>query len=555
VRITGLPAALIIVGVFAGLCALVWRLLQLRRRARVLAERGETQYRALFEQSPCPMFVYDPRTQLILTANHAAVKLLAHTSEALGQLTLQSLFVPNVAGDAMQRLHGGDADQHGALISRMRRGDGSCIDVDVRDRPLDAAAGHGRLLMVLDVTERLSAERALRDAEQRARAAGEMLHSLIDVAPQAIIAIDHEHRVTLWNRAAEALFRWPADEVLGKPVPYIPPEHRKSFVDRKRAVDQRGTLGPTGVTRMRKDGARIELLAAAGAVKNADGTPSGYIGVFTDLTQHRLLEAQLRQSQKLEAVGRLAGGIAHDFNNVLMVITSYVEMLQAQHRDDADSEDLAEIAAAAGRAAVLTRQLLTFSRNEITQLSTVDINDVVTRIQPMLRRVSAEHMHLRTSLAPDLGWVLADVGQLEQVILNLALNASDAMSDGGSLLLETANVVLDAGYLLTHPEVIPGAYVMLAASDTGCGMDEAMLGKIFEPFFTTKEPGRGTGLGLAMAYEAVRQAGGHIWVHSEVGSGTTFQIFLPRVDAAAQSPTAVSQPTTTMGGGGMVLLA
>jgi PAS domain S-box-containing protein len=554
-RITGWPAGVIIFSFFAGLFALVWRLLRLRRRARVLTRRGENQYRMLFERNPGPMFAYDTRTLAILTVNHAAAELLGHTNDAFTQLTLRDLLAPEVAADATQALcSAADTNQDSALLTRMSRQNGVRIDVDVRGRPLDGKGSHACLVMMLDVTERLAAERALRESEQRARTASEVLRSLIDVAPQAIIALDRDYRVTLWNRAAEILFGWSAAEVLGRDVPYVPPEHRESFLERKRSIDRRGAIEPSEVTRMRKDGTRVELLAASGTVEDVDGTASGYIGVFTDLTHHHLLEAQLRQSQKLEAVGRLAGGIAHDFNNVLTIITSYVQVLQAQHDRDAGSEELAEIAAAARRAAALTRQLLTFSRKQMVHLATVNVNDVVTAIEPMLRRVGAENIQLRTSLAPDLGSVFADAAQLEQVILNLAVNASDAMPDGGSLVLETANVELDDDYVSSHADVIPGPYVMLAASDTGSGMNEATLARIFEPFFTTKEPGRGTGLGLAMAYEVIRQARGHFWVYSELDGGTTFKIYLPRVDAAAQWTTTPSQPMAEAGRGGTVLL-
>jgi len=336
-------------------------------------------------------------------------------------------------------------------------------------------------------------------------------------------------------------------------VPYLPDDQRTNYHDRKTLI-RKGGIGPSEVTRLRKDGTIIEVLATAGVVTDASGDPTGYIGVFTDLTQHRNLEAQLRQSQKMEAVGRLAGGLAHDFNNMLTVITSYVELLQSAHASDADTDDLAQIASATTRAARLTRQLLTFSRKQIVQLSPVNVNDVVARIEPMIRRVSAENIVLRTSLADDLDIILADESQLEQVILNLAVNAADAMPDGGSLVLETTNVELDDDYVLAHPEVIPGKYVMLAASDTGCGMSESTISKVFEPFFTTKDPGRGTGLGLATAYAIVRQAGGHIWVYSEVGSGTTFKIYLPRIERGALAPTAPHQFSSSVGRGGTVLL-
>jgi PAS domain S-box-containing protein len=469
------------------------------------------------------MFVYDSRSQEILTANHTAAVLLDYTDDAFRRLKLRDLFAGAIAGDAMHELRGGSRTNPNApLLTRMCRRDGSCFDVEARDQALDSYSPHARLVVVIDVTERLA-------AEESARASSEFLRSLIDVAPQAVLALDKQHRITLWNNAAENLFGWSADDVLGKPVPYLPDGQQANYVARKALIDEKGGIGPSELTRLRKDGTTVDVLATAGVVRDADGAPAGYIGVFTDLTQHRLLEAQLRQSQKMEAVGRLAGGLAHDFNNMLTVITSYVEILQSQHRSDADTDDLAQIAEATSRAAVLTRRLLTFSRKQAVSLSEVDLNDVVARIEPMLQRVSSESIVLRTSLAPHLDTVLADAAQLEQVILNLAVNAADAMPDGGTLLLETANVELDDDYASTHPEVTPGPHVMLAASDTGFGMDESTLSKVFEPFFTTKEPGRGTGLGLATAYAIVHQAGGHISVDSEVGSGTTFRIYLPKV--------------------------
>jgi two-component system cell cycle sensor histidine kinase/response regulator CckA len=554
ILITGWRAALIVFGFLGGLIGIVWRLLFLRRKSRLLARRGELQYRALFDQNLCAMFVYDTRTLAILTANQAASALVGHSADAFTRLTLRDLFSADGAVEAMQRLHAGsEADEDSILITRMTRTNGARLDVDVRGRQLDDADGNTRLVMVLDVTRRLAAEHALRGAEQRARATSEMLRSLIDVAPQAIVAVDRQYRVTLWNHAAESLFGWPATEVLGNLIPYIPPELDAQVQARRRQVDAGGGGVPSEVTRLRKDGTRIELLAASGVVRDADGKESGYLGIFTDLTTHRLLESQLRQSQKLEAVGRLAGGLAHDFNNLLTVITSYVEMLRAPHDAAVQGAYLAEIGGAATRAAALTRQLLTFSRRQVVQTSIVNMNDVVSQIEPMLRRVSAQNISLRSVLAPDLGSVLADPAQLEQIILNLAVNASDAMPDGGSLTLETANVELDAAYVSTHAEVTPGSYVMLSVSDTGYGMTDETLAKIFEPFFTTKEAGRGTGLGLAITYEVVRQARGHIWVYSEVDAGAIFRIYLPRVQADAAHLTP-ARPVPVVRRGGTALL-
>ena len=296
--------------------------------------------------------------------------------------------------------------------------------------------------------------------------------------------------------------------------------------------------------------------AVAGSTVAMTGRPlgGGYndimggVAVLRDVTQQRELEVQLSQSQKMDAIGRLAGGVAHDFNNLLMVIQSYSELIrEGLSGEDPKRDDVDEILAAARRASSLTKQLLAFSRRETVQPATLHLNDVVSGIEKMLQRIIGEDVELFTELSPVLGLIRADAGQLDQVILNLAVNARDAMPDGGQLTIETQNVTLDQEYADKHSNVHPGDFVVLAVTDTGTGMDSETQRRIFEPFFTTKELGKGTGLGLATVYGIVQQSGAQICVYSEVGRGTAFRVYFPRLDSAAvavpvRAPIAASEP-------------
>ncbi len=290
-------------------------------------------------------------------------------------------------------------------------------------------------------------------------------------------------------------------------------------------------------------------------VSDGGGGVSRVDGISRDVTEQRRLEQQFHQAQKMEAVGRLAGGVAHDFNNLLTVINSYSEFL-LEDLDPADPRrgDVDEIRKAGVSAAALTRQLLAFSRQQVLEPQILDLNDVVTKAESLLKRMIGEDIQVVTVLAPQLGTVRADPGQLEQVIMNLAVNARDAMPDAGRLTIETANVEMDEAYLRHHAAGRPGRYVLLAVSDTGVGMDETTKAQIFEPFFTTKEAGKGTGLGLATVYGVIKQSGGFIWVYSEPGHGTTFKIYLPRVDEPVQGVAAPEVATESLRGVETVLV-
>ncbi|MFL5612408.1 MAG: PAS domain S-box protein [Gemmatimonadaceae bacterium] len=376
-----------------------------------------------------------------------------------------------------------------------------------------------------DITERLATEHELRRTH-------ETLRALVNAAPVAIAALDLEERITLWNAAAERLFGWTAAEVLGKPVPFA---EKRDASDYARLKDQVLTgKSVTGVEtrRQRKDGTSVDVLLSCAPSYDRAAKVFGAVALYLDLTEHRRLEEQLRQSQKMEAVGQLAGGVAHDFNNLLTVIKAYSGLVADELEERSPlKRDVVEIQRAAGRAASLTQQLLAFSRKQILQPRVLDLNYVARELEPMLRRLIDEDVQVVLRLTNELGRVKADVSQIEQVLINLIVNARDAMPSGGAVTIHTANVELDEEYHGAHPVITPGPYVMLAVSDTGVGMDDATRARIFEPFFTTKPPGKGTGLGLSTVYGTVKQSNGFIWAYSEPGVGSTFKIYLPRLEA------------------------
>jgi hypothetical protein len=327
---------------------------------------------------------------------------------------------------------------------------------------------------------------------------------------------------------------------------------RDEFLDRRTADVEESATG-AGLRHRTKDGRTIEVESSSDAIEFA-GRPARLV-LVRDVTEQRQLEGQLRQAQKMDAVGRLAGGLAHDFNNLLTAITGYGDLvLGTLPADDARRADVEEIRIAADRAAALTQQLLAFSRKQVLQPRVLDLNVIVRNAEKLLRRLIGEHIALETVLDPALAAVKADPTQLEQVIVNLAVNARDAMPQGGRLRLETRNAQLDTGYTSEHSMVQPGEYVQLAVSDTGLGMDEQTKARLFEPFFTTKELGKGTGLGLSTVYGIVKQSGGYIWVYSELGLGTTFKVYLPQVEAAATVDLPATAPQAAPRGSETVLV-
>jgi PAS domain S-box-containing protein len=498
--------------------------------------RAKKDWELTFDAVPDPILLLDAEHR-IQRANRAAAALVGLTPAALvGKDCFEAICATGIAQEGCP-LHprplSGEVGR-GEIIGPQQ---GRIFDAIVA--PIRDAQGNerGSVCILRDLTERKHAEETLRETNQ-------MLRALIQTSPLAIISLDPAGRVKSWNEAAERMFGWQAEEVIGRPLPFAPAHDQDEAHAVLRRVLQGEVVHGVAMRRHRKDGTPVEVSVSAAPLYGAQGKVTGIEALLADITEHKSLEEQFRQAQKMEAVGRLAGGIAHDFNNLLTAINGYSELLLARLGEDTlDRHYVEEIKKAGDRAAALTSQLLAFSRRQVRAPRVLDLNSIVSNMDKMLRRVIGEDIVLATHLAQDLGRIKADPGQIEQVILNLAVNARDAMPQGGKLVIETANVDLSEEYAQRHVNVMPGAYVILSVTDTGCGMDAETKAHLFEPFYTTKEPGKGTGLGLATVYGIVKQSGGNVWVYSEVGEGTTFKIYFPRVEemVSYQEPTRTSE--------------
>jgi PAS domain S-box-containing protein len=421
-----------------------------------------------------------------------------------------------------------------------RRRDGSEFPVEISLSPVSIKGETVVLSAIRDVTDRKRTEEELRRAhteltQRTSEQIGEYrtrLASIVDSSEDAILTKSLDGTITSWNRGAERIYGYARDEVIGKHISMLVPSDRPDEIPEILKKIARGEgIEHYESARVTKDGRRLNVSISVSPLRDVKGEIIGASAIARDITGQRRAEDQLRQAQKMEAIGRLAGGVAHDFNNVLGIINACTEFLR--DRIDPSTEPsiyVENIKKATERGASLTRQLLAFSRKQVVKPIVLNLNERLKDITKLLRPLMGDDVEVLVVSKTEWAIVEADPGQLDQIVMNLAVNARDAMPRGGKFILETDVVELDQHFADQHQTLSPGRYVVLAVSDTGIGMDKATVSRIFEPFFTTKEPGKGTGLGLATVYGITKQNGGYVWVYSEPERGTTFKIYLPSAE-------------------------
>jgi len=528
----------------------VYQQLQIHRMRRRLFEREEL-FRLISDNAADMIAVVDMNGNRIYNSQSYS-RVLGYNQEELKHSSAFEQIHPEDR-EKVQRA-AADARQTGigrTLEYRIRHKDGSWRVLESTASVIRGPSGEPQKLVIVnrDVTERREAAESLRQSESGFR-------SMVEDAPYGIFRCRSNGKLLSANPAFQRMLRYDlADELLQTNLVEDVFDSPSEFQKLKNLVDDGKEFKDVAVELRRKDGSKITVRCRGRNVSDHEGLAS--FDVFAeDVTEKRILERQLQMAAKMEAVGRLSGGIAHDFNNLLGVIIGYSQLFKKKLDPESPLREHAEEIEKAGqRAAALTRQLLAFSRQQVLKPAVLNLNDLVSDMVKMLPRLIGEDIAVSTSLAADLGQVKADHGQIEQVIMNLAVNARDAMPSGGELRIETANREFDQAYTRHHPGARPGLYVMLSVVDSGMGIDAETLAHIFEPFFTTKEVGKGTGLGLATVYGVVKQSEGYVWVDSAVGKGASFQVFLPRVDEeqSIQFPTR-GQEAKTAGGSETILL-
>src|ERR1019366_1586778 len=501
-------------------------------------QQSEERYRTLFENAPVGIYRTTPDGR-ILAANPALVRMLGYSSfQELAHPNLNTSFFgpeyPRSQFMELMEMQGGVA----GLECGWQKKNGEALLIRENARAIRDESG-GILYYegtVEDITE-----------HKRAEAENARLVTAIEQSAEGVVITNTKGEIEYVNPAFTRTTGYSREEALGQnPRILKSGRHDPTFYQQLWDTILKGQPWHGELINQRKDGTLYTEQMSIAPVRGAHGEVTHFIATKQDVTERKIMESQLQQAAKIEAVGRLAGGVAHDFNNLLTVINGYSEILLDELASDPTlSGYVKEIHGAGERAAALTRQLLAFSRRQVLAPQVLDLNVVISNLENMLRRLIGEDIVLLTLLEPSLGCVKADPGQIEQVIMNLAVNARDAMPFGGKLTIETRNADLDETYAHNHPTVKACPHVMLAVSDTGSGMTPETQEHIFEPFFTTKEKGKGTGLGLATVYGIVKQSEGSIWVYSEVGQGTVFKVYLPAVSETEETGEQITGETNS----------
>lgn len=512
------------------------------RQAEQALLRSQEHYRLLFDRSPIPMWVLDRRTLAFLEINEAAIRLYGFSREEFLARTILDIEVERAIPGLLEKTAHHAKEPRNVEVWRHRKKDGSEIDVEITGHDINLRGIDAELVVAQDVTARREKERKLMQSAER------FSKSFHCFPMPAAVSTKAEGRYIEINEGFVKTLGYECHEVIGRTALelgiWVVPEQRRAVLDQ---LAQSGRVSGMDCQVRTKSGEIRDIQIFAELITLSD--TSCILGIALDVTQAKRLQEQYLQAQKMEAIGRLADGVAHDFNNMLGVILGYCDL--SSELLDTESrvlKSIHQVRKAAERASDLTRQLLAFSRHEALHPSVLDLNAVVNNVSKMLLRMVGEDIALKFIPGVALGTVRADLRQVEQILMNLAVNSRDAMPKGGTILIATSNVELDESYSRPQSEVTPGSYVMLSISDTGCGMDTKTMARIFEPFFTTKGPGEGTGLGLSMVDGTMKQIGGHVRAESEPGKGTIFELYFPRINEPAIS--LIPLPSEAMPPGG-----